>query len=603
MIRKSLVLLTVFAFVFGMAGVALAANRVEVKVTSEPIPLDSECSKAGGFSIEFDEGTTLTVGDQITVDTDFGTTICRSFDIMIAPVGDIQLLADGTYDVGNPGTLWAQGNTQLTGQAAFTQTSVNTISAVSTGVVFRLRGTAGTQRISLDVLGPAGNFIEVTDADPGQPDVVTLNFLGETTNPIGGPNPEGPAQWNFDSLWEVGTTARLYNDDADWDDNTLCIDISSDLFTKTVVNASMDSRADKFTFIPSNPQIAHVAQPLRVELFACKVAADPDNIIIPDEQGSCRFDYESGTGYCASLTPGRNPDLGRRVVFNNLGGFYDTADAYSVRLDILSPGDGVYWSGEAVGIDAQATADCATANDTTLGVRRAYNRSGSPLTTFTGDSGTCTVADAQRATTIETTNTDDVAYVLPNDTRAIGINLPALVFDRDLIEASDTVTVRVTLQTFPCGTIHSEEITLGVFGCDETPAGGGNNTMVYPYFTQLDSAIGGWWNGIVVTNLSSTDGTATFNLYESDGDQATLQQAVGGNTTFVTLLEPTLDAMTMVESPDGTLGNSPCYIVVCTDFRADGFAMIANNSDSDVNGSESMGYLPRVDRALTVCNP
>jgi hypothetical protein len=468
MLRKIAVVFTVFAFVFGMAGLALAANRVEVKVTSEPVPLGAACSKAGGFSLEFDEGTTLVVGDQITADTDFGTTICKSFDFIIAPANDVLLNADGTY---NTGTLWgdaALANPALVpniepyvnGSSAFTQTIDGVVNPVvaapngtgdttvagSTGVVFRVRGIAATQRITIDVLGPVGNTLTVNNADFNQADVVTLTFLDERTNSllaINPPNPAGPLTWANASLWEVGTTAvRLYDDSADWNDNTLCIDVSNPTFTKTVVNASMDSRNDKFSFIPSNPQIAHIANPINIVLFPCKGAA-ADNIVIPGDQGACTFDYETGAGYCSAA------DQGRRVVLHNVDNFFDNTKSYQVRLDVLAPTTRVYWANGTVPYEVQLNPTCATGAGVVAGtfpVGRAWNINGTELTTFAGGGATCTVVDAQKATSIETGALANLFGGI--DRKGLYINLPSLVFETGIPEGTE-VRVRVTLQAIP----------------------------------------------------------------------------------------------------------------------------------------------------------
>lgn len=604
MLRKSVVVFTVFAFIFGMAGLALAANRVEVKVTSEPIPQGASCSKAGGFSLEFDEGTALVVGDQITADTDFGTTICKSFDFIIAPAGDVVLNPDGTYFAG---TLWGDPAVVATnvlpyanGTAAFTQTVAGTVTG-STGVVFRVRGIAGTQRITIDVLGPAGNTLVVTNADINQADVVTLNFLDEKTNPLAvgpsDPNPAGPEQWVNESLWEVDTPAtvppvangKVFDDDADWNDNTLCIDASNPTFTKTVVNASMDSRNDKYTFIPSNPQIAHIANPLNIVQYPCKGAA-ASNIRIPDDQGACIMDYEAGTGYCTA------GDLGRRVVLHNVDNFFDNTKSYQVRLDVISPTDRIYWNSGAVNYEIQINPTCTTGAGVAAGTfpaGRAWNVNGTELTTFVGGGASCTIVDAQKATSIETA-------VVPNlfggiDRKGIWIDLPNLVFETGIPEGTE-VRVRITLQAYPCGTVYTGEVSLGVFGCAIAVV---PNTLIYPYFTATQAA---WWNGIVIDNLAATTATVTAYMYEADGDQATLTTEIPANSSMVELLPNLLPLMTMTASPDGELGNSQSYIVVCSSNTLDGFAMIARETD-DVNGSESMGYLPRYNRPLAVCNP
>jgi hypothetical protein len=106
----------------------------------------------------------------------------------------------------------------------------------------------------------------------------------------------------------------------------------------------------------------------------------------------------------------------------------------------------------------------------------------------------------------------------------------------------------------------------------------------------------------VIDNLAATTATVTAHMYEADGDHATLTTTIPANSSIVELLPNLIPQMTLVASPDGQLGNAQSYVVVCSTNMIDGFAMIARETD-DVNGSESMGYLPRFQRPLAVCNP
>lgn len=579
--KKAGFLLTVFACVFAMVGVAFAANRIEVKVTSEPIPEDSTCSKAGGFSLEFDEGTILRPGDQITMDLPLGVVLCEPIDFVVSPNNDIQLDAALQYVAG---TLFVQANTTdaNVNTAAFTQSSDNGLAGTQAidplsvgGVAFHIYGTVNTQRVTIDVIGPAGNTLIVRDITTDA-DVVTLNLLDEKTNPLPGPDPVGPAVWDVDTVWEDEDNDNIYDEEADWDDNTLCIDVSSPSFTQNTVNGSMDSRNDKYTFIPSNPQIAHIANPVNISLLDCSKAEDPEyNIPLPADQGTCNpFDYESGAGTCDAT------DKGNRIVLVNTAPFDNVA--YSVRLEITSPSN-VYWAAGGVGYETYANltacpAATAAVNQFTPASNRYFNAAGAELTTFTGGNNSCTINAANQATVIETT-TASIFATNPTHNN-LWIDLPSFVFASGVSEG-DVVQVRVTLRKFPCGEVFSDIFTIGTFGCQATSS----DTLIFPYFTPIQASEM-WWDGIVVTNLTSTSGTANFTMYEADGDVGTITGvAIGARSQFVTLLSDVLDQMTQTAGT-GTLGDSTNYIMVTTNFNADGFALLGD-------GTQAQGYLPR----------
>ena len=168
------------------------------------------------------------------------------------------------------------------------------------------------------------------------------------------------------------------------------------------------------------------------------------------------------------------------------------------------------------------------------------------------------------------------------------INLPPLNYNLASIDEGDVVTIRVTLNRLPCGMIGPFDITIGTFGCDAIAVA---NTLLYPYFTNFDSTA--WWNGIAIDNLGAIAGTATLYLFEKDGDIGQAVVAVDPQSQYVDLLA-NITWTVAVAGGSGVIGDVTGYIWGCTDFTADGFAMIAND-----NSGESMGYLPRV--AVAAC--
>jgi hypothetical protein len=165
------------------------------------------------------------------------------------------------------------------------------------------------------------------------------------------------------------------------------------------------------------------------------------------------------------------------------------------------------------------------------------------------------------------------------------VDIPALNYDLDLISSADVVTIRVSLVEPPCTQIFSADIDIGTFGACAAAA---IPTMVtYPYFTAMDASEA-WWDGMAIVNYSTTSGTADITVYEEDGDVGTYQTTVAGNSMYVTLLSDMLGSLTQTAGT-GTLGDARCYIVVTTDFNADGFGMMG-----EFTFGNAQGYLPRV---------
>ncbi len=558
--KKLMMMFAVVMSVFALAGLAFAANNVGVNVTSEPIHYHATSDKGGGFTLTFDEGTTLVEGDQITIDLSFGVTLAKDIDIEISPNGSK--------------TLWESDVEIPQSGAPLVESSDGVVTAGADGVYFHIYGTAGTQRITIDVLGdgdPAtDNSLEVTDLT-ADADTLKLYFLDQTTN----------ADYDTGGIYIDDDGDDVYDVDATVGDNTLCINVSQ--YDGNTVLASFDSKGDKFTFVPSNPEVAHVVSALNIAFDPCK-GQEPGYIEIGDRvtQGTDTCDYfdnETGGGFC-SLT-----HVANKMIISSSAPF--DQGQYQVKLEILVNGqtgdNGVYWSNEHVTADGYDTKDdaCDADVDTTvdLGAPDYELANGDTATPDAPNSDDCDVDSDARAVVL-TTPVTNLSLDPSND--YLWIDLPAFNYDLDEINEGDVVSVKVTIIKVPCGTVFEDTWQIGTFGC---PAAGVSNMLLYPYFTQM---IGGvYWNGIAIVNLSSSDGTATITVYEADGDVGTVDVPVKANSMYVGLLSDLVSQLTQT-SGSGSLGDSRCYIIVSTDFNADGFAMMANSATG-----ESMGYLPR----------
>jgi len=163
------------------------------------------------------------------------------------------------------------------------------------------------------------------------------------------------------------------------------------------------------------------------------------------------------------------------------------------------------------------------------------------------------------------------------------MDIPMVRVSPELDECS-TISVQIDILTDAGGTICSESVAecscvydLYTVCCDTS-----YSNLLFPYFTNLSDS-GTMWNGIVITNLSSSAGTATLTAYEQDGSIGTYTTPViAANSMFVDLLEN-------IPWTGTGLGGQRCYITVSADFSCDGFAMMSDYAQKGV----SMGYLPR----------
>jgi hypothetical protein len=587
--------------IFAMTGVAFAKNRVEVNVNSEPIKYHATCDKGGGFTMQFDAGTILTHGDQITIDMQYvnssqNVTLCRDIDIVISPNDDgAGVLLDGSN--GGGWSIAANDVTTLAPPAAvltnLTTTDAPVIYSSSQpattdgGIFFHIYGTAGNSRITIDVLGEDQSDIDgdgvstltVPDADPDAS--LTMYFLDQKTN----------ADFVQDGIWTDGdgaSTFGTYDTAATLSDNTLCINVSK--WDQATVRGNIDSKGDKYSFDPSEPQIAHIIAGEQIVKYECKSSCG--NIVLGTSQqqgaGTCtNFDNETNAGYCTNTAHSNN-----FLIIQNSAGF-EVGATYQVELRILvngSYGDyGVYFTASPVGLGVTSDVNqvCNPLAVTQSPAASYWNAAGSSVTAA-NTTTPCTVPTAARATRLLTDG--NTAIVSANGTRYMYIDIPTFQYDLSLVNEGDMVEVEFSLLKAPCGTLISGTHCIGIMGCEAVAS---FRTLLYPYFTQMDDdpAADGFWDGFVITNIGSTDGSADVTVYEADGDVGEITVQIEANSMYVNTLNAMLASMNQTDGA-GTLGDARAYIVVCADVNVDGFGFMGASLDNPFTGM-SIGYLPR----------
>lgn len=573
--RKAITLIAVVCAVLLAGSTAMAANNVTTNVTSESIQKGSICSKAGGFSLRFDKGTVLMEGDRIEAKLPLGVTICTKggFDLELSGGNGLPFAA------ADSATITGVDNSPVFFSEDPVGLAVDCL--ITGGVIFRISGAEGGQFVFLDVIGTTGGVDSVTvGADAG--DTFTIRFFDQKTNPV---NFGLALASGFAGIYVDDTTlaGKQYTVAASVAQNTLCINVADPTFTATVVNASMDSKDDKFTFVPSNPQIADIVNPQTIVQYVCK-GDSPPNIILNEreEQDDCDSEFDAdGEDRIRTC----NND-GIEVILRNATTPF-ALENYAIELEILVNGNtgsnGVFWAATDLSVEGHldGLSACSGENDVEPTISKVLDAAGNAVTDALGSDNSCNV----KAKAVKLVYAPSDLGLGVNQS-AIYFNIPRMAYDLDDVKAGDVVTVRITLSLPPCKTIGVVDVKWATLGC---PTSATSSTLLFPYYTALKGA--DWWNGMAISNTGSTDGTFTATVYEADGDVGTYTSpVVMAKRQWVALLSTIPFTKT---SGSGTLGDSSCFIMVNAKFASDGFAMISSLLDSAVDGSEAMGYLPR----------
>ena len=581
--------IAVFAF-FIMAGVSFGANTASINVTSEPIHQAATCDKAGGFTISFDDGTIFNGGDQITFDLDLHVTLCRPVDLEIGLHGAYTGVHALPFSAGyNPLPLGSSAS-PLTGNGTLAY-------ALGTGgVLFKILGSVGSQRVTINVMSDVNNDGTLESDNTGSmiwsgtnnTDVLALNFLDQSTF-----TPGAGAAGIFAPV-DPNATPKVYAGNyATKAQNTLCINISDPAFialNQTTIDANFDSKDDKFTFIPSDPQIAHVRQATQYSFMRC-MARNPGYILLPGTaiQNNPAIvcvpienEMETGNGtdgFCHAVAADAHG--ANKVIIGTAGTAFESTN-YQVKLEILVDGlageYGAYWSSAPVlteGYQTQLLTYAITNADgtATAGVTRYQLANGNSATPVASDND-CAIDPSARAVTL-TTAASNINLGLTD--RYLYINLPPILHDNSFV-AGKVLSVRVSLLKAPCGELFTGIWKIGTGGCTSVADYHG---LRFPYF----AGIGAFTNAIVITNYGSSDGTARFIIYETDGDVFTASVSVKAHGLYVNLLQ--LMSVTRITGV-GAFADARSYVKVIGDFPIDGACMI-----TDPATGESIGYLPR----------
>jgi hypothetical protein len=271
------------------------------------------------------------------------------------------------------------------------------------------------------------------------------------------------------------------------------------------------------------------------------------------------FDYESALGYCGSNSG--------EYYYNAAGIILKVCDCpdvtfqvgvnYGIKLEIVSPASGVYFSNSNA--SGSAYANCMQ----TCGAGSPYIYV-TPVGDTTNEAGFCPAPcdatayafayESMSGSLFDVANNTDECCLdciaplskavqstcqmpfMAAQSPYIMIDIPTLVWDPKVIADGDEVSIKVTITGEPgeevcttCNDLCSCIVKIGIFGCP-TVAPAAECNLCFPYFTSLGAT--GWWSGFALTNSGSSaaDVAVTFT---ADGTSVTVDIPVPANSVVV----------------------------------------------------------------------
>lgn len=575
------------------ATASFATNKVQMTLTS-PTIYKVGCEKIGSTTYSFDGGSQIVAGDWWYMDLPENVTLCKSYNYVItgftAPgtPGTVRIFPNridwqtaavfaGTTTPSMGAPLASNGDGPLT-------TSGTTPQLTAVGdMAFLVKGDIGTRRITIYALTatPTGGDSITTGSDAtiqfklfdGKSWSNLTNTIATSTRILLDTDNDG-IYGEEDAIAPLNQTDEVIGGNFTVDavlgvpyvENTLCS--TNALMEGQYLFTSYASKSDKFTF-SGDSQIAHTADRNVISLKACKGDVEGDIQITGGQNATtCTFDYEGAVfgDYCPTF--GGN----RFLIESSTGSFGDIDDKYTITAEITTPADGVYFTAApALALIRSNEDECAVAGAAQVAAFTAY-QGVTPVTQYAQT--TCTVTTGRRVDKVVQTS---ASAFKTDGFDTIYVNFAPFAYDNNLVLAGEEVTVKITLDRYPCGTIFEGSRTIGTF-VNICGTAAGTTTLLFPWLPGTDAT--GWWGGFVITNFGTAAGTATLTYRDADGGTATYTTpSIAANAQF-NATSVTASMLTNVTGYDAAKNFS--VSAVCQ-FAARGFAFIGN-------GTEGTGY-------------
>jgi hypothetical protein len=377
--------------------------------------------------------------------------------------------------------------------------------------------------------------------------------------------------------------------------NVLCINTSSTSFTGeyvlTTPKSTVVSDSYKLSF-SGDYYVAHITSSDSYSLtLACKddcpdlsIGTTPDQwgnistpagIFDPGDYSTAGVSTSSDDRWSSSGTC--NTTRGNGILFKRSGANLPTSSKYTVIAQLYVNGteassSTVKWT---AGFGNTATyrgnsstsGKCATA--ATAWTAGGVNQ---PWSTYKGSTGPTMIS--------QVIITDSVVH------DAFMIDLPTIDYTHTNLTAGDQIQVKVKIGKYPCDEGTEETLCLAnvVYSCPSTAS----YQLTFPFATNKDN--GSYWTGIAVVNLSSSDSTLTFKLYDSAGGSGSLSNvSVIGRGQYLNTIGGIIDTSGFTNGATALDTTKDVVVEVTGDRALDGICFVGSTNNNQLHG-----YLPRV---------
>lgn len=625
---------------FAATGFAASLQQVDMKTDVPTIPI-SACDRAGFISFEVGNGFTMTEGDVIQLNLTNKVILCKKVDYFLVIADDTAM----TYDqsASTNGAPVITSNVANTIDVGGTAGTLLVAGGTNNVLGFLVKGNANSSRVTLQLarMDTTTGAVTVSN-DPADYYQITFDVDtvggGDVTDLLTVLLFDMKAKTYVDSSSEVGfrkddvaTTADVdYLDDIVDTDNTLCIDTDDPdvVFSDgQYVRATPQSIPASITGVTPTPltftgdnTVATVSGTTGYTVEAVGKGTCPTVTISPelDQDGdpiegtSSTFDMGDYTNPClaANYDDGRwqqsesnicasdaNTDGKGRGIIISRSNAYDNAEQMRITMSLAimransstyaAPGAATAWivgnTAEGIyftqnGTDGNVSCTAAAIDEQDAGYAFATTADGTE--DVETSAGTVTRIIEQRTGWMVPGDSGIAGFGSDRDSMMVDAN--TVYFDKSMLSAGDTLYWKVTTERYPCGVVDESYVCIFTAQeCDtDTTA---SYELTFPYGIGADNV--NFWSGLNITNLSSTDGSATATFYGMDGTMGTYTFDVeANNITNFSMLQ-------IKDSITGGLSSSVnFYCVVETDFEADGLMLIGGKG---ANAGVLHGYLPR----------
>lgn len=557
------VLVSVLA-IFAFAGISSAAT-VDVTV-GVPYIQKGVCDQVGNMALEWDDGATFTVGDQIQIGLVGQPTFCKPVNMLVS-------VSDAAGDASG-----FTGNTDLTQSNATVPLSETlgggALTANDGGVAFQVQASSGGDTLLITVVADTNS-----DGTFGLEGTGSITFTANT----GGGDDANELQLRLfnEKTYDITTDGQptirkinvssgaVTNAKIDAEDNTLCVNTGENYASNYVgvgISAEDAGGIKLWDFNPASPNIAIIKSGQTVSLYDCPKSV-PGTIELctagtAGQDGTAGTSAlpvinENGTGVPGGVegtNTGPNSDedgysdaaadaymdethRNNNMVFQTSDGEpFDNAN-YSVELEIkvapkgssssddaLSGDYGFYFKDGTVKTDGYASASssdyadkltsaCAVADGEAAETptTEIYDASGTKVTaqTLNNSASSCEWdTDADKITKIIIPSAAIASYGVNTLTDGyMLVDLPDIVYDPSRATAGMQVYVFAKLIKKPCDLEAEGTLLVGTVYDESTASTTGSATdFAFPYFAEVgaNGMTSQFYNGFTLANASTS---------------------------------------------------------------------------------------------------